>query len=193
MKYSFVFLSIFIFPLSFLNAQVNRSGFIKFAPVSFSNKFSLNVTPALHIHSGDTVSTETIDAMGRDKNGVKRQAGGNPLTGPFFIEDAKPGDVLKITLIKVSLNRNYAFTSESFVSRSLPDSITRQFKKSRLIKWRLDIENGIGYPDSPVNTYQNLKDFKVPLKPFLGCIGVAPLNKHNEILSFFPGKLWRQP
>jgi len=191
MKYNFVLFSVFLFPLSFLKAQspdsVHQPSLIKFVPVSFSNKFSLNVAPALHIYSGDTVSTETIDAMGRDKNGIKRQAGGNPLTGPFFIEGAKPGDVLKITLLKVSLNRNYAFTSESFVSRSLPDSIARQFKKSRLIKWRLDIENSIGYPDSPVNTYQNLNDFKVPLKPFLGCIGVAPSNKHNEILSFFQG------
>ncbi|MES1222526.1 MAG: acetamidase/formamidase family protein, partial [Bacteroidota bacterium] len=32
------------------------------------------------------------------------------------------------------------------------------------------------------------KSFKVPLHPFLGCIGVAPLSKKNEILSFFPGE-----
>ncbi|HEY1870642.1 MAG TPA: hypothetical protein VGG71_06250, partial [Chitinophagaceae bacterium] len=54
---------------------------ILFTPTSFSNSFSLNVDPVLRINSGDTVQTETIDAMGHDKNGVKRQKGGNPLTG----------------------------------------------------------------------------------------------------------------
>ena len=191
MKYRFVFLTLFLFQQTFLKAQspdsAHQPTLIKFVPVSFSNKFSLNVAPALRIHSGDTVSTETIDAMGRDKNGIKRQAGGNPLTGPFIIEGAKTGDVLKVELIKVSLNRNYALTSESFVSRSLADSITKLFKKSHLVKWKLDIENGIGYPDSSFTPYPNLKDFKVTLNPFLGCIGVAPLNKRNEILSFFQG------
>ena len=48
---------------------------INFIPASFSNMFSLNIKPVLRIHSGDTVSTETIDAGGFDKNGVKRQKG----------------------------------------------------------------------------------------------------------------------
>ena len=195
MKYSFIFLSIIISFAKSINGQtptsVNNSTkpkLIAFTPTSFSNKFSLNISPVLHIHSGDTVQTETIDAFGRDKKGVKRQGGGNPLTGPFYIEDAKAGDVLQIKLIKVSLNRDYAYTTETFVSRSMPDSLTRQFKKkSPVVKWKLDIENGVAYPDSSSSPYHNLKDFRVPLQPFLGCIGVAPSNKPNEILSFFQG------
>jgi acetamidase/formamidase len=158
-----------------------------FTPNTFSNSFSLNVNPVLQINTGDTVQTETIDALGRDKNGVKRQRGGNPLTGPFYIANSKEGDVLKITLTRVSLNRNYAYTTESFVSRSLPDSITKQFKKPHLVKWKLDVENGFALPDSSYTVYNNLVNFKVPLNPFLGCIGVAPKNKKNEILSFFQG------
>jgi acetamidase/formamidase len=158
-----------------------------FTPNTFSNSFSLNVNPVLQINTGDTVQTETIDALGHDKNGVKRQRGGNPLTGPFYIANSKEGDVLKITLTRVSLNRNYAYTTESFVSRSLPDSITKQFKKPHLVKWKLDVENGFALPDSSYTVYNNLVNFKVPLNPFLGCIGVAPKNKKNEILSFFQG------
>jgi len=160
---------------------------IIFTPNTFSNSFSLNVNPVLHVNPGDTVQTETIDALGRDKNGVKRQRGGNPLTGPFYITNSKAGDVLKITLTKVSLNRNYAYTTESFVSRSMHDSITKQFKKPHIVKWKLDIENDFASPDSSYTSYNNLDEFKVPLNPFLGCIGVAPRNKKNEILSFFQG------
>ena len=193
MKYSYL---IFCFLLSqsikgqnttFSSDSSFKPRLINFSPTSFSNKFSLNVIPILRIHSGDTVHTETIDAFGLDKNGIKRQGGGNPLTGPFYIENSKAGDVLQINLTKVSLNRSYAYTTETFVSRSMPDSIVKKFKKPHIVKWKLDIENGFASPDSSYSVYHNLKDFKVPLKHFLGCIGVAPLNKQNEILSFFQG------
>lgn len=190
MKYSFIILLITV-SLSLKGQNVlSTSGsstnnrHVHFTPTSFSNKFSLHVPPVLTISSGDTVSTETIDAMGFDKNGVKRQRGGNPLTGPFYIENALPGDVLAITLNKISLNRSYAHTTETFVSRSVPDSVIKKLKKTRLVKWNLDKQNGFASTDS---SYQHLGNFKVPLNPFLGCIGVAPSNKKNEILSFFPG------
>src|SRR4030095_11993856 len=99
----YVFLYFFCFVSYLLKAQ-----HIDFTPTSFSNLFSLNVKPALKIKSGDFVSTETIDAGGFDKNGVKRQKGGNPLTGPFYIEDAVAGDVLAVTITKLSLNRSDA-------------------------------------------------------------------------------------
>jgi acetamidase/formamidase len=194
MKSRFIFLSFYLYLSAPINGQtpVNadssyRPRLITFTPTTFHNSFSLNIEPVLYIRSGDTVQTETIDAFGKDKNGIKRQGGGNPLTGPFYIENSKAGDVLQITLTKVSLNRAYAYTTEAFVSRSMPDSINKQFKKSHIVKWKLDIENGFASPDSSYSTYDNLKNFKVPLKHFLGCIGLAPSNKRNEILSFFQG------
>ena len=38
--------------------------------------------PVLTIQSGDTVSTTTVDAGGRDKDGKQASPGGNPQTGP---------------------------------------------------------------------------------------------------------------
>ena len=168
-------LCLLLFLFQSVHAQIPVSAsdsrkFIRYVPVSFSNMFSLNLAPVLHIRSGDTVSTETIDASGHDKNGVKRQQGGNPLTGPFFIEDCREGDVLQITLVHIALNRPYAFTTESFVSRSVPDSISRLFKKPRIVKWTLDLKKGLGWPDSSSVSYEHLKNFKVPLNPFLGCV-----------------------
>ena len=165
--------------------SIHASRRINFIPSSFSSKFSLNEQPVLRIHSGDTISTETIDAGGFDKNGVKRHKPGNPLTGPFYVEGAVVGDVLAITFTKVALNRLNAFTTESFVSRSLPKTIINQMSKMKLVKWNLDLTNG--YATIADSSYENLKNFKVPLKPFVGCIGVAPLKKNNEILSFFQG------
>jgi len=161
---------------------------IHFEPASFSHSFTIHREPVLHIRAGDTVQTWTIDALGRDSNGIKREHGGNPLTGPFYIEDAMPGDVLAVTLDKVTLNRPYAYTTQAFASRSMPDSIMERLeKKAPIIRWRLDLQKAIAWPDSMPVPYEHLKNFKVRLHPFLGCIGVAPANRKDEILSFFQG------
>ena len=188
----FIFFSILFLGLSgqtiVSDTASNKSKFVHFIPEKFSNLFTLNMEPVLKIHSGDTVSTETIDAMGFDKHGVKRQKGGNPLTGPFYIENSQAGDVLQITLNSVSLNRSYAYTTETFISRSMPSEITKQFdKKAPLVKWKLDLETRTGWPDSAAGKYNHLLNFKIPLNAFIGCIGVAPDNRKNEILSFFQG------
>jgi amidase len=111
---------------SLMNTDSSGNRFIHFIPTSFSNSFSLHIVPVCTVRQGDTVYTETIDAMGFDRNGIKRQKGSNPLTGPFYIENALPGDVLAITLHKVSLNRSYAYTTENFVFRSLPKPMTQK-------------------------------------------------------------------
>src|SRR5438552_16081949 len=179
MRYNF-------FILFFILSCSIKAQHIYFSPTSFSNKFSLNIKPVLKIKPGDTVSTETVDAAGFDRNGVKRQKGGNPLTGPFYIENAAAGDVLAVTITQLSLNRAEAFTTENFVDRSVDKSITKQFEKPKLVKWKLDTQTGFAsiIDDS---LYEHLHSFKVPLRPFLGCIGVAPSAKKNEILSFFQG------
>jgi len=131
------------------------------------------------------VLTETIDAGGFDKNGVRRQKPGNPLTGPFYIENCSAGDIVAVSITRLNLNRATAFTSESFSSRAVPKTIANEMKKFRPVKWNLDTSTGFATVND--TTYGHLQNFKVPLKPFLGCIGLAPSNKKNEILSFFQG------
>jgi len=182
MKY-FVSVIYVLFCLSVRAQQV-----IRYTPLDFSHLFTLNRTPVLTIRPGDTVETETVDALGFDQHGIKRTRGGNPLTGPFYIENAAAGDVLAVTLTKVALNRPYSYTSEYFASRSMTDSINKIFKrKGHLVKWKLDLKKGLAWPDSTTVPYPNLVNFTVPLHPFPGCIGVAPGNKKNEVLSFFQG------
>jgi hypothetical protein len=63
-------------------------------PTQFHHFFSDAIEPALHINAGDTVKTWSVDAGGTDPKGVRRTSGGNPLTGPFYVEGAIPGDTL---------------------------------------------------------------------------------------------------
>jgi len=177
--------SLFLSFLSITALTKGQNAHIHFTPSTFSSSFSLNMEPVLKIRPGDTVSTETIDAGGFDKSGVIRHKPGNPLTGPFYIENCAEGDVLAVTITRLALNRSTAFTSESFVSRAVPKTIANEMKKPRLVKWNVDTLTGFATISD--TSYEHLGKFKVPLKPFLGCIGVAPSNNKNEILSFFQG------
>ena len=46
-----------------------------------------------------------------DDRGQSRATGGNPLTGPFYIDNAEPGDAILVHLRKVRLNRNWGSTA----------------------------------------------------------------------------------
>ena len=61
-----------------------------FTPKTYYTTFSHAHPPALRIKSGDRVVTKTIDARGFDWNGKSVAPGGNPQTGPFYIEGAEP-------------------------------------------------------------------------------------------------------
>lgn len=148
---------------------------IHFTPTTFHREFSSTITPALTIQPGDTISTESVDAGGFDKTGTKKSERGNPLTGPFYIEGAVIGDVIAVTITKLSLNRNYATTLETLVPRILPKKLAKQtWRKAKLVRWNLDLEKNTGTPAKP---YDHLKELTIPLKPFLGCVGIAPDGK----------------
>src|SRR5204863_346909 len=70
----------------------------EFVPTTFYQQFSAANPPVLHIWPGDTVHTTTVDAGGADAKGVTQVLGGNPQTGPFYVETALPGDVLAVHL-----------------------------------------------------------------------------------------------
>ena len=146
----------------------------EFAPTVFRNEFSSRFDPVLTIKPGDTVNTTTVDAGGTDAAGVRRSPGGNPLTGPFYIEGAWPGDTISIKLNRVRLNRDTAGTySNQIVLSALDPYYVQDMKKVEDFEatWKLDREKGIATMTKPT---ERLKNFQVKLAPMMGCIGVAP-------------------
>ena len=75
--------------------------------------YDLKEKPKLIIHSGDTVSIETLShSLGQIKPGVdmdeivklrKENDGGGPhsITGPIYVYGAEPGDTLEIRILKI--------------------------------------------------------------------------------------------
>ena len=144
-----------------------------FEPTQFEHFFSDAIPPVLHLNPGDTVKTWSVDAGGTDPKGVHRTAGGNPLTGPFFIEGAIPGDTLAVHFTRLRLNRDTAVSSPLIVNSALNPGYVADRKKVEGYDadWKLDRENGFASLQKPTD---KMKNYKVPVSPMLGCVGVAP-------------------
>ncbi len=137
------------------------------------------VPPCLKIHSGDfvklrtlvTSSPERLEAAGlppekvekefRDVQVVKeRGPGGHILTGPIFIEEAEPGDVLEVRLNSIDFAIPYGYNAIGQAG-FLSDEIFER----KMIIINLDTVKRIGHFKEGID---------IPLHPFFGSMGVAP-------------------
>lgn len=144
-----------------------------FEPTEFQHFFSGSIAPVLHVNPGDTVRTWSVDAAGFDANRTIRTSGGNPLTGPFYVEGAWPGDTLVVHFNRIRLNRDTAISSPLIASSALDPNYVEQRKRvpGYNSNWKLDRAGGFASLEKPTET---MKDYKIPLAPMLGCVGVAP-------------------
>lgn len=143
-----------------------------FTPTSWSNEFSAHRAPVLTLWPGDSVQTTTLDSGGVDAQGKTRALFGNPQTGPFYVMDAEPGDVLAVHISKLRLNRDYADSLDDIVGRALtPALAAKATALGKPVRWQLDRERGRARPQQSSG---RLKDFWVPVQPMLGGLAVAP-------------------
>ena len=143
----------------------------RFAPTSYHLTLGQH-DPALRIQPGDTVETSTLCAGGRDREGKAVFEGGNPQTGPFFIEGAEPGDVLAVRFDRIVPNRPFGWTA----TRVAPNVVEPYFvhelaREWRRGDWEIDLEARTATLRRPETT---ARAFTVPIEPMLGCFGVAP-------------------
>jgi len=152
-------------------------------PAVYYRTFSHTHPVLKRIRPGEVVATQTVDSSGRDLHGdVRHSEPGNPLTGPFYIEGAEPGDGILVHLRKVRLNRDWGYSGfrlglyaldpgavEGIYSdKTRPDGVIRG--RSNLVRWDIDVErHTVRLRDL---ASQRVK-LEYPAIPMLGCIGVA--------------------
>ena len=95
-----------------------------FAPTQFYTTYSFAHPPALRIKPGDRVVTKTLDAGGSDWQGQSVAPGGNPQTGPFYVEGAEPDDMLVVSFARIETNRPTGYSGSLLVPtpQTLPRS-----------------------------------------------------------------------
>jgi len=125
--------------------------------------------PALSIASGETIEFRTIDSSGRQITPKSTVADipkldfakVNPVSGPIYIDDAQPGDAVKVTLLDFTPS-GWGWTANIPGFGLLAD----QFKEPALHIWSYDTQRMAPAAYGPGG--------RVPLKPFCGTIGLAP-------------------
>jgi amidase len=157
----------------------------RFVPDRFYGTYSAAHPPALRVKPGDTVVTKTIDAAGVDWNGKSVAQGPNPQTGPFYVEGAAAGDVLVVTFLKIETNRTMAYSASLLAPYAVdPTAIAaRTDREAKRLTWTIDRAKNVARLDQ---ADVQAGGIELPLRPMLGCVGVAPARK-EAISTATPG------
>jgi amidase len=134
--------------------------------------------PVMHLKSDDVLDTNTVDCFGNvlQKPGdtLSMVKGDNPLTGPFFVDGAEPGDTLAVKILDLQVDSKQgvgtiaqgfgAINSTNYtpmINAPIPEKI-----------WFYPIDQATN--TATFKALDSKFSTKIPLHPFLGCIGVAP-------------------
>jgi len=142
----------------------------RFSPTHYFSTIGSH-EPVLRIADGDSVITQTIDAVGSDAAGELVHRGSNPQTGPFYIEGAEPGDALAVRFDSITPNRRHGISATVIAERILDPEFVRTLPEPQRGNWEVDVEAGTVTLVEPETALGRLT---VPLAPMLGCFGVAP-------------------
>jgi acetamidase/formamidase len=148
----------------------------------FFNSFDHRNETLARIRPGDTIVTRTLDAGGYDEHTKKLGERPNPLTGPFFVEGAEPGDAIAVTFTRMRLNRDFGFSGYRLGLYAInPEDIEGLYPNRRprgdvlpdrdnILRWDIDLAHNTVKLRDPVSKASNMQ---FPAKPMLGCVGVA--------------------
>ncbi|WP_299124012.1 acetamidase/formamidase family protein [uncultured Winogradskyella sp.] len=142
------------------------------------NKFSSTIKPVLTVKSGAVIEAFTKEASDGqfNLNSTIKALDSldfepiHPLTGPVYVENAQPGDVLKVTLHTIELGDwgwNAIVPGFGFLAEDINVKYLKLYELGK---------------DKTSVTFKN--DIKLQLNPFPGVMGVAP--DTSEMLSTIP-------
>lgn len=134
-----------------------------------------SLAPVAHIAPGESLEFEVRDASGGQFSPASSAAEVarldfaqvNPVAGPVFIEGAEPGDLLKVTVLSLAPS-GWGWTA------NIPGFglLAEEFTEPALHVWRYDAQ--------ALTPCAFGSHARVPLKPFIGTIGVAPAEPGNH-------------
>ena len=125
-----------------------------FSPTMLHNSIGSHA-PVLTIASGDTVTAETADAHGFDHRGIKIGDRPNPMTGPFFVAGAEPGDALLVTIRGIRMTRSTGWTFDVLSPNVVDPSAVHRFPARRQTQWLIDAQTGRDPPDAMADRCPN--------------------------------------
>lgn len=147
-------------------------------PSELKYTYAASYAPVARLKSGNILETNTVDCFGnairKPGDTLSMAPGDNPLTGPFYIEGAEPGDTLAIKILDLQVDGNQGIGAlapgfGAINSTNYTPMLNEPIKEKI---WFYPIDHATN-----TATFQALDSkysVKIPLHPFFGCIGVAP-------------------
>jgi len=148
--------------------EIDRTKRLGDQPTTGHNRFHPDIPPLVAVDEGEEVVLATRDGVDgqlgpstTEADMAAMQAGAiHPLTGPVFVNGARPGDVLEVEFLDIA-PQPHAFTAIVPGLGFLRDLFTTPF----LVQWT--IRDGWA-------TSSRLPGVRIPGAPFMGVSGVAP-------------------
>lgn len=179
--------------------------------VIWGELFKPDSAPILTVKSGDRVKMDTVSHEGiladqgdtveflkaggiaeadilpdqlEIKSAVEKTGPGpHVITGPIYVEGAEPGDVLEIKTVSIDYRVPYGVISNRHGKGSLPNEYPENGAPIYTKVIPIDRDNNIGI-FRPSN---GMADLQIPLKPFMGLMGVVPADPEDAVNSVPPG------
>ncbi|MGH9571092.1 MAG: acetamidase/formamidase family protein [Candidatus Angelobacter sp.] len=147
-------------------------------PSELKYTYAASYAPVAHLKSGDILETNTVDCFG---NAIKKPGdtlsmapGDNPLTGPFYVDGAEPGDTLavKILTLQVDGNQGIGALAPGFGAINSTNYTPMLNAPIKEKIWFYPIDHATN--TAKFQALDSQYSVSIPLHPFFGCIGVAP-------------------
>ena len=151
--------------------------------------FDANAVPVLEIASGDAVKMHTVSGSPAQlpagssgtirpellaiHNAVRPGIGPHILTGPVAVKGARPGDILKIEILEITLRDDWGFNITRQGKGALPSLFSRE-----VAHFAIDPQSG------RIETPWRIS---LQARPFFGILGLAPDVSAGRITSVEPG------
>jgi len=151
--------------------------------------YDASLAPVLRVRSGDVLEVHTesgreeyLERLGERASRnlrdilarVPQGPGPHIMTGPVYVEDARPGDALEVRVHEVRTRYDWGYNAIRPMQGGLPED----FPYARSVIVDLDLEAQTGDWGAGV---------KVPLRPYFGNFGVAPPPAMGRVGSYPPG------
>jgi acetamidase/formamidase len=150
--------------------------------------FDAALRPVLTVAPGDTVEIESVSGNDWNLPGegfhvppelldiharAERMLPGHIMTGPVAIRGARPGDLLEVRIGEIRLRQDWGYNFIRPLAGTLPDDFHETYQTIIPL-------------DAATMTGRLPWGLELPLRPFFGCLGVAPPPAWGRITSIVP-------
>lgn len=152
---------------------------VHYEPKESDLKYVFGVaTPVATVKPGDIIDTKTFDCfvnkIQKPGDTLAKVPGDNPLTGPFYIDGAEPGDTLAVKILELNVdgNQGVGALAPGFGALNTTNYTPMLHTPVPEKIWFYAIDRARN--EATFSALDSKFSTRIPLHPFLGCLGVAP-------------------